>query len=261
MHTPPFGAALRRLRVARGWSQERLAGDAEVSTRHLSCLETGRASPSREMVLTLGSALDLPLRERNDLLHAAGFAPVYPNTDYEADGLEPVRRAVDQLLAAHEPFGAIAVDRMWNVRRLNQGATRLLAWAMPLCDAPPEVFTNVLRATLHPGGLRRCVENFDEVAATMIDRLRREHLREVDPARRRAFEALFAEAGPLPTTAHAPATGPVLVMTLRRGDERLRVFTTITTLGTPIDVTAQETHIESYLAADEATARWFRDGA
>ncbi len=259
MVTPhPFGALLRRQRAARGYSQERLAGDAEVSTRHLSFLETGRASPSREMVLALGSALEVPLRERNEMLLAAGFAPVYPASSFDEPALAPVRRALDHLLAAHDPFGAVVVDREWNALRVNPGAARLFAWAMPCCDAPPEVFANVLRATLHPGGLRRCLVNFAEVAGAIVDRLQRERERELDPARRARLQAILDEAGELPRATQSAPQGPVLVLHLRRGDEELRVFTTITTLGTPIDVTAQELHIESYFAADEATERWFR---
>ncbi|MFO0650311.1 MAG: helix-turn-helix transcriptional regulator [Polyangiales bacterium] len=262
MQTPgPFGALLRQQRTTRGYTQERLAFDAEVSTRHLSFLETGRASPSREMVLALGSALELPLRERNDMLLAAGYAPVYPASSFGADALGPVRRALDHLLAAHDPFGAVVVDRDWNALQINPGAARLFAWALPACDAPPEVFANVLRATLHPGGLRRCLVNFDEVAATVVDRLHRERARELDPARRAHLDRVLEEAGALPASGRGPTRDPVLVLHLRRGDESLRVFTTITTLGTPIDVTAQEIHIESYFAADEVTERWFRSGA
>lgn len=255
---PAFGPLLRRQRASRGYTQERLAGDAEVSTRHLSFLETGRSSPSREMVLALGSALELPLRERNELLLAAGFAPVYPTSSLDEASLEPVRRALDHLLSAHEPYGAVVVDRGWNLLRMNQGASRLFAWVMPLCDAPPEVFTNVLRATLHPGGLRRCLANFDEVAAVIVERIRRERDRELDPARRAQTQRILDEAGELPRAKHPAAQGPVLALQLRRGDQSLRVFTTITTLGTPIDVAAQELHIESYFAADEPTERWFR---
>jgi transcriptional regulator with XRE-family HTH domain len=256
----PFGALLRKQRATRGFTQERLAGDAEVSTRHLSFLETGRASPSRDMVLALGSALDLPLRERNEMLLAAGFAPVYPTTALDAAPLEPVRRALDHLLAAHAPFGAVVVDRDWNVLRSNPGAARLFAWAMPTFDAPPEVLSNLLRATLHPGALRRVIENFDEVAATMIDRLERERDRELDPVRRARLQQMLTEAGDVPRSRSPAAQGPVIVLHLRRGDTSLRVLTTITTLGTPLDVTAQELHIESYFAADEATERWFRAG-
>lgn len=262
METPgTFGAMLRRQRHTRGYTQERLAADAEVSTRHLSFLATGRASPSREMVLALGSALEVPLRERNEMLLAAGFAPVYPASSLDGDVLGPVRRALDHLLAAHDPFGAVVVDRDWNVLRMNPGASRLFAWVLPCCDAPPEVYSNVLRATLHPGGLRRCLVNFDEVAATVVDRLQREAERELDAPRRARLAGMLAEAGELPRARQSPARDPVLVLHLRKGDASLRVFTTITTLGTPIDVTAQEIHIESYFAADDATERWFRGGA
>ena len=253
-----FGPLLREHRVTRRLSQETMARHAEVSTRHLSCLETGRASPSREMVLVLGSALDLPLRERNTLLSAAGYAPVYSASALDGDALAPVRRAIEHLLAAHEPFGAVVVDRDWNLLRMNAGAQRLLAWALEGLSPPPEALRNVLAATLHPQALRARIVNFAEVAATMADRAQRELAVETDPARRQLLAATIAEATvPMPAGV-APSTGPFVPLHLRKGDEELRLFTTLTTLGTPIDVTAQEVHIESYFPADEATDRRLR---
>lgn len=255
-----FGPLLREHRVARRLSQEVMARHAEVSTRHLSCLETGRASPSREMVLVLGSALDLPLRERNTLLAAAGYAPVYSSSPLDADALLPVRRAIDHLLAAHEPFGAVVVDRDWNVLRLNDGAQRLLAWAMEGLDPPPEALRNVVTSTLHPQGLRARIVNFAEVAATMVDRAQRELAVETDPGRRQLLLGTIEQASVSPASA-APSAGPFVPVHLRKGTEELRLFTTLTTLGTPIDVTAQEVHIESYFPADEATDRRLREMA
>jgi transcriptional regulator with XRE-family HTH domain len=258
-HHALFGPMLRQHRVARRLSQEEMAHQAEVSTRHLSCLETGRASPSREMVLVLGSALDLPLRDRNTLLTAAGYAPVYSARSLDDAALEPVRRAIDHLLAAHEPFGAVVVDRDWNVLRLNAGAQRLLAWALEGLAPPPEALRNVVVATLHPGALRGRIVNLAEVAATLVDRARRELAVEADPARRAALAAWIAAAT---VDGHhagaAPSAGPFIPLHLRKGDEELRLFTTLTTLGTPIDVTAQEVHIESYFPADDATERRLR---
>src|SRR5690606_6800862 len=125
-----FGGMLRGLRGARGMSQTQLAAHADVSTRHLSFLETGRAVPSREMVLALADALDLPLRGRNDLLGAAGFAPVFTASAFQSLALEPVRRAIDHLLRVHEPFAAMVIDRDWNVLQWNEGARRLWQWAL-----------------------------------------------------------------------------------------------------------------------------------
>lgn len=252
-----FGPLLREHRTTRRISQEAMARHAEVSARHLSCLETGRASPSREMVLVLGSALDLPLRERNALLAAAGYAPVYSASPLDGDALGPVRRAIDHLLAAHEPFGAVVVDRDWNVLRLNDGAGRLLAWALEGLAPPADALRNLVAATLHPGALRARIVNFAEVAATVADRARRELAVETDPARRKLLASTVADASASARAAE-PSSGPFVPVHLRKGDEELRLFTTLTTLGTPIDVTAQEVHIESYFPADDATDRRLR---
>jgi len=257
-HHALFGPMLRQHRVARRLSQEVMAHHAEVSTRHLSCLETGRASPSREMVLVLGSALDLSLRDRNTLLAAAGYAPVYSASPLDGAALEPVRRAIDHLLAAHEPFGAVVVDRDWNVLRMNAGAQRLLAWALEGLSPPPEALRNVVAATLLPGALRERIVNFAEVAATLADRAQRSLAVEADPARRSMLSGWIARANEGTHARAAPSAGPFVPLHLRRGDEELRLFTTLTTLGTPIDVTAQEVHIESYFPADDATEQRLR---
>jgi len=256
-----FGPLLRAHRVTRALSQERLADRAEVSPRHLSCLETGKAGPSREMVLVLGSALDLPLRDRNDLLVAAGFAPVYSTAGLEGAAAGPVRRAIDHLLAAHEPYGALLCDRDYNLLRTNDGAARLFAWAAEGRAAPPEVWGNVLRATVHPEALRGRIVNYDQVAAELRARLVRERDLEHDPTRRVQLEALLGAFGPPRCAAPGAGNTPALAVHLRRGEVSLRLFTTLTTVGTPIDVTAQELRIESYFPADDATERWLRDAA
>jgi transcriptional regulator with XRE-family HTH domain len=252
-----FGPLLRRLRATRGVSQERLAGDAEVSPRHVSFLETGRAAPSREMVLVLSSALELPLRDRNTLLVSAGFAPVYRAAALEGRELEPIRRALDHLLAAHEPFGAIVVDRDWNVLRMNAGAQRLMSWALEGLSPPPESLGNVLRAMLDPRALRGRIANFDEVAGVLVDRMRRELELEADEERRAQITSLL-DAADVPPPIAPSEEGPFVAIRLRKGGRELRLFSTITTLGTPIDVTAQELRIESYFPADDATDRALR---
>ena len=256
-----FGPLLRAHRTARALSQERLADRAEVSPRHLSCLETGRAAPSREMVLVLGSALDLPLRDRNDLLSAAGYAPVYAAAGLDGAAAEPVRRAVEHLLAAHEPYGAVLCDRDFNVLRMNRGAARLFGWAAEGCEAPPEVWSNVLLSTVHPGALRGRIENFDEVAAELSARVVRERDLEPDPARRARLDRVLRDLGAPRCAPPGGGTTPAMAVHLRRGAVSLRLFTTLTTLGTPTDVTAQELRIESYFPADDATERWIRDAS
>lgn len=258
-HASRFGPLLRRLRASRGLSQERLAEHAEVSPRHLSFLETGRAAPSREMVLVLASALDLPLRDRNALLVAAGFAPVYASAPLESASLEPVRRALDHLLCANEPFGAVLVDRDWNVLRMNDGAQRMLAWALEGLTPPPEALANVLLATFHPAALRSRIANFAEVAAALVDRMERELELETDDDRRARMASMIERLPDRPVRAPPPTGLPVLPLVVRRDAIELRLFTTLTTLGTALDVTAEELRIESYFPADAATERFLRE--
>lgn len=251
-----FGTELRRWRQARGMSQERLAAAAEVSTRHLSFLETGRSRPSREMVLVLTSALELPLRERNALLGAAGFAAVYRETVWGSPALAPVERALDHLLAAHEPFGAVVVDRAWNIRRMNAGAARLFAFFWPP-DAP--LPANVARAFFAPAA-RLVIADWERLAALLVPRFAREAA--TDPELRALMDELLAAPG-VPESVRRPrwdvAAEPALVMTFRAHGVEARVFTTITSLGTPLDVTAENVRIESYFPADAATERWMRE--
>ena len=252
---------LKRFRGSRGLSQERLAEHAEVSPRHVSFLENGRAAPSREMVLVLASALDLPLRERNTLLVAAGFAPVYTSSSMESAALEPVRRALDHLLRAHEPFGAVVVDRDWNVVRMNEGATRLIGWALEGMTPPPDALANLLVATFHPEALRPRIVNFEEVAAALIERIEHELQLETDDTRRARVVSLLGSlhGAPRLTSTSAGPGLPFIPVKLRRDGVELRLFTTLTTLGTPLDVTAQELRIESYFPADAETERAMRD--
>ncbi len=251
-----FGSLLRGHRLARRRSQEELAADAEISTRHLSCLETGKAQPSRTMVLVLGSALDLPLRDRNALLGAAGFTPAYGAEPLDAPEEEKLRRAVDLVLERMEPFGAVVIDRAGNVVRMNQGAARLLRAFVDMSAAPPEVLANVLVATLHPKGLRPAIVNFDEVGAFVLDRARREALAgKNDPVLAEVSQLLRAipDLPSAPPLAPGREMGPFLTVHLRRGDVEGRFFTTLATIGTPIDATAEDLQIETYFPSDEAT--------
>ncbi len=251
-----FGQVLRSWRTSRGLSQEKLAQEAEVSARHLSFLETGRAAPSREMVLVLGAALDLPLRDRNAMLGAAGFAPVYAETPLDGSELSAVRRALDHLLRAHEPNGAVVVDRAWNLLRMNEGASRLMRWVLGDRFPDARVFGNALRALFHPDGLRPAIVNYREIAEITLARMRHELRAAPHPP----LEALYREILALPDVASlrepvAPSL-PFMPVHLRVSGVDVRLFTTVTTLGTPLDVTAQELRIESYFPADEASERF-----
>ncbi len=255
-----FGPLLRRWRITRALSQERLAGDAEISARHLSCLETSRSAPSRGMVLVLASALDLPLRERNSLLVAAGFAAVYRESPLDGPELAQVRRALDFVLARQEPYPTLVVDRIWNVVRANRGALRMfsLAFGAPVAGLRK---VNGLRAIFDPGPIRAAIINWDEVAGSIVARLRLEIAAEPDDHARVALLAeLLAQPG-VPAHFRKPSTEsvqPFLSVHLRVAGVDLRFFTMLATLGTPLDITAQELRIESYFPADAATEAWTR---
>jgi transcriptional regulator with XRE-family HTH domain len=255
---PPFASLLREWRSARRLTQEALAERAEVSVRHLSFLETGKANASREMILVLANGLDLPLRERNLLLGAAGFAPAYRETSLDAPAMVPVRRALDHLLAQQEPFPALVLDHRWNVLRLNLGAQRLFA-RFVLPHAPPRlVLENLAHAVFHPEGLRRCVVDWPAVAVACAERLHREVAADTSESGPRALrDAVLAYPG-LPKRALQPALNadPPVTLPLRlRAPDGVEAafFTTLTTLGTPLDVTAEELRIESYFPLDDAT--------
>ncbi len=252
-----FGPTLRDLRLARGFSQQRLAEAAEVSARHLSYLENGRAAPSRQMVLVLGSALDLPLRDRNALLTVAGFAPVYAHGAASRAVPPELQRVIDHLLQAHEPFGALLVDRDWNVRQVNEGAQRLLGWAWAGLDRPPEVAGNLVRALLDPRGLRPRVANWEDAAVATVDRVQRAIRREVGADRRARLAALIADVD-VPRWGPPTPGLPVLPLRLAHDGREVALVTVVTALGTPLDVIAEELHIESFFPADAASEAFLR---
>ncbi len=262
MSSPAPGAArlLRHYRQARGLSQMSLSQVAEVSTRHISCLENGKARPSRDMLLNLSAALELPLRERNTLLVAAGFAPVYGQTPLDAPEMAHVRAAADCILSALEPNGAVLLGGQWQVLQANAGALRMLN---TFCADPsllPELGTNLMRVVFDPRGLKSSMVNWDEVVRHIVHRLHRDAAAESERGvARRALTDVLTYPG-VPEALRRPqlSTPPELVIPvhLRRGGVEVRLFTTLTTLGTPLDVTTEEMRIESYFPADEASRRW-----
>src|SRR5215469_15835477 len=249
-----FGALLRHWRSIRRVSQLDLSLDAEISTRHLSCVETGRAQPSREMVLRLAEALQVPLRERNALLLAAGYAPLYRHTGFDAPELEAARRAVELFIAQLEPNPVLVMDRYWNTLRMNAGAKRILA-LFPGCDfGTPH---NGPRLVFDPKGLRPFIENWDVVAARILRRVHREAAdNPADETLKRFLEELLSFPGVpsrwrmLDLDGTAP---PFLTINYRWNNSMLRVFSALTTLGTALDVSLQELRIETFFPADEAT--------
>lgn len=247
-----IGSLLRRWRDQRRLSQMELALEAAVSTRHLSFVETGRAKPSREMVVRLAEHLDVPLRERNELLLAAGYAPAYPESSLEDSELDQVRDAVRRLLAAHEPFPAIAVDRRWELVDGNAGVPLITAGAAPHLLEPP---VNALRLALHPEGMAPRIVNLAEWRAHLLSRLRREVTATQDPQLKALLAELSEYPGDDPDT-HVPRAGEIVVPLRVRTDHagELAFMSTVTTFGTPLDITVSELSIEAFFPADDHTA-------
>ena len=255
-----IGSLLQSWRRTRRFSQLALAGEAGISARHLCFLETGRARPSREMVLLLAGVLDVPLRERNVLLLAAGFAPVYRETALDAPEMETVRVALDAILRQQEPFPAVVMNRHWDVVTGNTAASRFFGFL--LGGAPPGP-ANVIRMMFDPQGLRPYVTNWPAVAEALVRRIHREAVGRVeDAATGRLLEEIFAYPD-VPRTWRAPDPAapiePVVPVSFRKDDRKFNFFSTVTTLGTPQDITLQEIRIECFFPVDGETVRQARE--
>lgn len=252
-----FGEQLRDWRRRRRMSQLDLAVEAELSTRHLSFVETGRAKPSREMVQRLSEALELPLRSRNALLIAAGFAPSYPERSFDDAASAATREAVQRILDCHMPFPALAVDRRWHLVASNAAVVGLMAGAAPELLAPP---INVLRLSLHPHGIAPRIANLAEWKRHVIERLRHQASESGDPA----LDELIAELRGYPAPASkspAPAATEVPIavpMILNSPVGPLSFLSTTTLFGTPAEVTLSELAIESFFPADAMTGERLR---
>ncbi|HEX7718164.1 MAG TPA: helix-turn-helix transcriptional regulator [Woeseiaceae bacterium] len=252
------GPQLRDWRQRRRRSQLDLALDADISARHLSFLETGRSRPSRDMVLRLAEKLDVPLREQNELLVAAGFAPVFPERPLDDPRLQTARRAIDLVLKGHEPYPAIAIDRHWTMVAANAAVAQLLAGTDPSLHVPP---VNVLRLSLHPAGLAPRIVNIVEWREHLFERLRHQIDLTADPiltellTELRSYPVSTALQSVQPSVDYA---GVVVPFRLRMGDGELAFFSTTTVFGTPIDITLSELAIEAFFPADEVTAMALR---
>jgi transcriptional regulator with XRE-family HTH domain len=261
---PPVGHLLRQWRRRRGFSQLDLACEADISTRHVSFLETGRSLPSRSMVIHLAERLGIPLRERNALLVAAGYAPVYSEYRLDDPALLAARKAVDLVLTGHEPYPALAVDRHWTLVAANRAVAPLLAGAAEDLLRPP---VNVLRLSLHPMGLAPRIDNFNQWRGHVLNRLARQVDISADPV----LASLHAELKALPAP-EAPDPGAsaasmvedhghadvVVPLRLRTDVGLLSFFSTTTVFGTAVDVTLSELAIEAFFPADAATAEALR---
>jgi transcriptional regulator with XRE-family HTH domain len=250
-----IGEHLRQWRQRRHLSQLDLAGDAEISARHLSFVETGRASPSRDMVLKLAERLNVPLRERNVLLVAAGFAPAFPQRSLEDPALKSARAAIDLVLRAHEPNPALAYDRHWNLVAAN----RMLA---PLLEGVPERLLgqpiNILRLAFHPEGLAPRTVNLGEWAAHLLERLHRQCEATADPGLIDLYNDL--RGYPLPASSRPVSVDNVAIpYKLRHNGDVLSFISTTMVFGTPVDVTLSELALETFFPADELTARRLKE--
>jgi transcriptional regulator with XRE-family HTH domain len=253
----PIGALLRTWRERRRLSQLELASAAEISARHVSFLETGRSEPSRAMLLRLAERLDIPLRERNTLLLSAGFAPMYSERRIDDPALKQARTAIELVIAGHEPYPALAVDRHWTLVFANAAVGLLLQDIEPSLMRPP---VNVMRLSLHPKGLAPRMENYHQWREHVLARLRQQIVASADPV----LVDLLAELTALPapeteaenTSKHDEADygGAVVPLRIRTPHGVLSFFGTTTVFGTPLDVTLSELAIESFFPADAQTA-------
>jgi len=244
------GELIRFWRTRRGLSQLELSLDANVSTKHLSFVETGRSSPSRQLLVHLAQHLDLPIIERNRLLLAGGFAPPYLELPYDGEVMQPLRESLARLLEAHEPNPALIVDGLWNVIDSNRAASLLWDGVDPALLLEPPI--NLLRLGVHPGGLPRISSMTAACNAPLIHRLKRRSREDADPA----LAKLVAEVESyLPGEPPAgPATQPVVSLRLQTALGEVELFTVIATLGAPLDVTAANLAIETFLPMDPRSA-------
>jgi len=248
------GRHLREWRQRRRMSQLDLALDAEISTRHLSFVETGKSQPSRDLILNLCEQLEVPLRERNTVLVAAGYAPAFSQRPLDDPALHAARAAVELVLKGHEPYPALAIDRTWTMVTANRAVTPLLADVAPALLSAP---VNVLRLSLHPEGLAPRIANLGEWRAHLLERLRQQIEITADAGLENLMKELRDYPAPISRTPPAPADpmGVVVPFRLITAGGTLSFLSTTTVFGTPIDVTLSELAIESFFPADDTTAR------
>lgn len=264
-HSNDFSVSLKRWRKHRKLSQLELALNADVSQRHVSWLETGRSLPSRGMVVRLSEAMQLSLRDRNHILNSAGYAALYAESGLEEPDMAPVVNALQRMLDHHEPFPALVVDRLWNVRMKNQAADLLFG----ITGDPEQLWNavedngehNLALLTVHPKGLRQFISNWDEIAGAFIRRLQREAAESNDPKVYAKLEQLSTHLDNIDQS--AATVKPLLpILPLEFGPfpgntPTLSLFSVFSTFGTPQDITADELRIETFYPTDQATTEFF----
>ena len=250
MTVQPVGSQLRQWRQRRHLSQLDLAGDAQISARHLSFVETGRSLPSREMILHLAEQLEIPMRERNVLLVAAGYAPIFAERALDDPALAPARAAIDAVIEGHKPYPCFALDRHWNVVASNRALQELYEGVAEELLTPP---VNAMRLSLHPKGVAPRIENLGEWRAHLLHQLRQRIELTADPKLIALQKEVLSYPAP-PAPAHiAPGDAIVIPFKVRIKAGLLSFFTTTMMFGSPVDVTLSELAIESFFPADEAT--------
>ncbi len=254
-----LGELLRWWRDARGKSQLELSLDSGISQRHLSFIESGRSSPSRRSLLAIAEALDIPLRERNTLALAAGFAPLYPESDWSAPEMHAISKALERALRQHEPFPAFVLDRNWRVLMKNEGAPGFFSHFIDLEANPPP--RNLLHLMFDPKGLRPCIANWPEVAASLLQRIYRESIgRVVDDQTRELLAQLLAypDVDPRWRKPEAPSALPFIPIGFVHRKTRINLFSLVTTIGAPASIPAQEFRMECMFPADEESEKCYR---
>jgi len=262
IQTSKFTHSLREWRKVRKMSQLDLALAAEVSQRHISWLETGRSQPSREMVVRLSEALEVPLRERNHILNAAGFAKLYSEQNLDEPSMEPIRNILLEMLEHHEPYPTFVLDRNWNIKMQNNAAQIMFS----ITGDPATVWDrigddgqhNIALLTLHPDGLRRYITNWDDIAGQFIRRLKKEAIDSADVAVMDRYDKLarYVDVGGDSVT---KALLPMLPIEFNLGGLKLSLCSVISTFGTAQDITADELRVETFYPANEQTAKFFRE--
>ena len=258
-----FGQLLKQWRSQRNFSQLDLSISSNVSQRHISFLESGRSRPSRDMVLELSTVLDIPLRQQNQMLTAAGFAAIYSEFDLSDPEVAPIRRALEFTLRQQEPYPALVMDRYWNQIMVNEGAKRLLQWLIGEKALPAEIGPNLVKLMLHPQGIKDRVQNWEIVATHLIHRVHRETRIEGQGQQSQSLFNSLLSYPEIEQLWHSPQKDnwqlPLLSTIFSKGDRQLSFFTTLTTLGTPQDITLQELRLECLFPADDTTEEAFRE--
>ncbi len=263
MQNSQFTESLREWRKHRKMSQLDLALAAEVSQRHVSWLETGRSQPSREMVVKLSEAMEIPLRERNSILNAAGFAKLYSERELDDPAMTPVKNILTEMLAHHEPYPAFVLDKQWNIKMQNNAANLLFEMGGPIAHVWDAIddddSKNIALLTIHPNGLRQFISNWDEISGPFLRRLKKEALESGDSEVIARYEQLAQYANKEYDERLGESFLPMLPIELELGELKLSLCSVISTFGTAQDITADELRIEAFYPANEQTAKFFRE--